>query len=36
MMKFDPVVFVLHDTYHIMVPVTAPCMMWAETDGICI
>lgn len=35
MMKTEPVVFVLHDTYHIMVPTTTSCMMWAEVDGEC-
>lgn len=30
MLKTKPVVFVLHDTYHIMVPVTKNCTMWVE------
>jgi len=35
MMKTEPVVFVLHDTYHIMVPVTNTCMMWVKVGENC-
>lgn len=35
MMKTEPVVFAVHDTYHIMVPTTASCMMWVKVGEEC-
>ena len=35
MMKTEPAVFVVRDTYHIMVPVTNACMMWVKVGEKC-
>ena len=35
MLKYDPAVFAVGNTYQIMVIVKRPSMMWVEIDGKC-
>lgn len=35
MLETKPSVFVVKDNYHIMVPVTCPCLMWVKVGSMC-